>query len=155
MHTVPVVQFTIAGRPTSQPSTGLGRPYTVVYDGDCKVCGRLVKLLHKWDRRQEIETVPSQAPGVTARFPWIPPMAYVKAVQLIGPGGKTWAGAAAIEELLDILPKGKLLGWVFHIPGVRVLADKFYKWFAKNRYKFGCGEHCVSRDLQTVFDQQD
>ena len=65
--TIPVVQFTIAGR----PSEGLGRPYTCVYDGTCKVCTRLSGVLRKWDRNQQIEVVPSQAPGVTARFPWI------------------------------------------------------------------------------------
>src|SRR5262245_29469643 len=32
--TVPVVRFTVAGR---EASVGLGRPYTVVYDGDCRV----------------------------------------------------------------------------------------------------------------------
>ena len=36
--TVPVVRFTIAGQETA--SVGLGRPYTCVYDGTCKVCGR-------------------------------------------------------------------------------------------------------------------
>jgi predicted DCC family thiol-disulfide oxidoreductase YuxK len=149
--TVPVVMFTVTGLP-AVASAGSGRPYTVVYDGTCKVCGRLVKLLNAWDRRKELEVVPSQAPGVTARFPWIPQRAYADAVQLIGPGGATWQGAAAIEELLNILPKGRLISWVFHIPFVRGLADRFYKWFAKNRYQFGCGAHCQSRPVEVLFD---
>jgi predicted DCC family thiol-disulfide oxidoreductase YuxK len=149
--TVEVVRFTIAGVDRAAPSQGLGRPYTVVYDGTCKVCGRLVTLLRKWDRRHEIEVVPSQQPGVMARFPWIPARAYAEAVQLIGPGGRTWSGAAAIEELLNILPKGRLLSWVFKIPFVRGLADRFYKWFARNRYHFGCGAHCQSRPMDVIF----
>jgi predicted DCC family thiol-disulfide oxidoreductase YuxK len=149
--TVPVVRFTVAGIDRAAPSVGLGRPYTVVYDGTCKVCGRLVTLLRKWDRSQEMEIVPSQQPGVMARFPWIPARAYVEAVQLIGPGGRTWSGAAAIEQLLNVLPKGRLLSWVFKIPFVRVIADRFYKWFARNRYHFGCGDHCQTRPMDVVF----
>jgi predicted DCC family thiol-disulfide oxidoreductase YuxK len=146
--TVPVVHFTVAGR---NGNSGLGRPYTVVYDGDCKVCTRLSKVLIKWDRQRELEVVSSQAPGVMARFPWIPAKAYREALQLVGPGGRTWQGAAAIEELLTILPKGKLVSWLFKVPFVRVLADRFYRWFARNRYRLGCGEHCRLRPAEVDF----
>ena len=86
--TVPVVRFTIAGHEGVAPS--LGRPFTVVYDGDCKVCTRLSKMLMKWDRHHRLEVVPSQQPGVTARFPWIPARAYADALQLIAADGTTW-----------------------------------------------------------------
>ena len=149
---VPVVRFTITGM-SDKPLPSLGRPYTVVFDGQCKVCNRLARMLRKWDRYREFEVVSSQTPGVQARFPWIPPRAYIEALQLIGPGGRTWQGAAAIEQLLDVLPKGKLLSWVFSIPFVRPLADRFYRWFARNRYKLGCGDHCQSRSLDVDFDE--
>jgi predicted DCC family thiol-disulfide oxidoreductase YuxK len=146
--TYPVVVFTIAGAPASE---GLGRPYTVVYDGMCKVCTRLSRLLRKWDRPGRLEVVSSQTPGVMARFPWIPAQAYADALQMIGPGGETWQGAGAIEELLNVLPKGKLISWVFKIPFMRGFADRFYRWFARNRYRMGCGAHCQSRPLSVVF----
>jgi predicted DCC family thiol-disulfide oxidoreductase YuxK len=28
---------------------------------------------------------------------------------------------------------------------VRPLVDKFYRWFARNRYRLGCGDHCSVR----------
>jgi predicted DCC family thiol-disulfide oxidoreductase YuxK len=155
--TVPVVRFTVAGVPrdggdpialTSAGASGLGegRPYTVVYDGSCKVCGRMVRALRRWDARSQLlEIVPSQLPGLDARFPWIPARAYVESVQLVGPGGRTWQGAAAVERLLDVLPRGGWIGWVFSLPFVRTLADRFYRWFARNRYRLGCGEHCALR----------
>ena len=152
--TVPVVRFTVAGMEEA-PLPGLGRPYTVVFDGTCKVCGRLSRLLARWDRERVFEIVPSQAPGVPARFPWIPPRAYTESLQLIGPGGRTWQGAAAIEQLLDVLPKGKLISWVFSIPFMRTIADRFYRWFARNRYKLGCGEHCQSRPADFAWDDGD
>jgi predicted DCC family thiol-disulfide oxidoreductase YuxK len=144
---VPVVVFTVRGAP---PPEGLGRPYTVVYDGTCKVCTRLSNVLRRWDRGR-LEVVASQSPGVMARFPWIPAKAYAEALQLIGPGGKTWQGSAAIEQLLNILPRGRLIAWVFHIPFIRMLADRFYRWFARNRYHLGCGAHCQSRPLNVIF----
>jgi predicted DCC family thiol-disulfide oxidoreductase YuxK len=141
--TIPVVRFVFGGQ--ERHGAGLGRAYTVVYDGACKVCNRLVSLLERWDRLQLLEIVPSQNTAVYARFPWITPEAYAEAVQLIGPGGRTWQGAAAIEELLRILPLGGSLAWVFRVPLVGSSIDRFYRWFAKHRYRFGCGEHCQYR----------
>jgi predicted DCC family thiol-disulfide oxidoreductase YuxK len=144
--TVPVVQFTVAGAGIPDGvGVGLGRPYTVVYDGHCNVCGKLVRALAAWDRQGLLELVPSQAAGVHARFPWIPAGAYMDSVQLIGPGGATWQGAAAVERILDVMPRGRWLTWVFSIPFVRTFAEGFYRWFARNRYRLGCGEHCEYR----------
>ena len=70
---------------------------------------------------------------------------------MIARDGTTWSGAAAIERLLDVLPKGKLISWIFRIPFARGLADKFYRWFARNRYRLGCGEHCMTRPADMVF----
>jgi predicted DCC family thiol-disulfide oxidoreductase YuxK len=117
----------------------------------CRICNRLANVLRAWDTQRAIEVVPSQASGVMARFPWIPSRAFGEAIQLVGPGGATWQGAAAVEQLLDVLPRGRWLGWIFHIPFVRVIADRVYRWFARHRYRLGCGEHCVSRPLNVSF----
>ena len=155
--TVPVVHFTVGGEELSEPVAPAvgeaGRGYTVIYDGHCKVCGRMVKFLRKWDRNRELEIIPSQAPGVRARFPWIPQRAYMESVQVIRTDdGMTWQAAAALEELLKVLPKGRLFAWLFKIPLVRPLADKFYRWFARNRYRMGCGEHCAVRPADLDYD---
>jgi predicted DCC family thiol-disulfide oxidoreductase YuxK len=149
--TVPVVRFTVVGDEAASP--GLGRPYTVVFDGDCRVCTRLSKVLRAWDRDEQLEVVSSQQPGVMARFPWIPPRAYADALQLVAADGTTWQGAASIEQLLDVLPRGRLVSWIFRIPFVRTIADRFYKWFARNRYRLGCGAHCQSRPLDVIWDE--
>lgn len=125
-----------------------GRAYTVVYDGDCRVCRRTTDILRKWSRNDEIEVVAWQAPGVTERFSWIPPETFSEAMQLIAPDGTTWQGAAAIEQLLGVLPRGRWISWVFHVPFARTLADRFYRWFARNRYRLGCGAHCTAASSQ-------
>lgn len=151
--TIPVVRFVFGGQEAQ--AAGSGRPWTVVYDGQCKVCGRLVKLLDKWDSRDEIETIPFQNTSVLSRFPWIPAEAYAEAMQLVGPGGQTWQGGYAIEQLLKILPFGGLLGWAFRLPFFGALFNRFYRWFARNRYKFGCGEHCAMRPARLDFRDQE
>ncbi len=160
MNTDPVVRFVFADQPDGPalaPRSGEPgeRPYTVVYDGACRVCQRLVKMLIRWDRKGMLEIVPSQASGVHARFPWIPARAYAESIQLVGRDGRTWQGAAAIEQIIDALPKGRLITWVFSIPFVRPLAERFYRWFARNRYRLGCGEHCEYRELALDFGEGD
>ena len=49
-----------------------------------QVCGRLVKVLRAWDRRNEIEVGPRSIRRHGA-LSWIPARAYVEAVQMIGP----------------------------------------------------------------------
>jgi predicted DCC family thiol-disulfide oxidoreductase YuxK len=148
--TIPVVRFTVAGREAA--IHGLDRAYTLVFDGDCRVCMRLCRVVARWDRDEQLEIVPSQQQGVMARFPWIPPRAYADALQLVAADGTTWQGAAAIEELLDVLPRGRWIAWIFKVPFVRTVADRFYRWFARNRYHLGCGTHCRSRSLDVVWD---
>jgi predicted DCC family thiol-disulfide oxidoreductase YuxK len=129
------------------PASGSpGRPYTVVYDGFCNVCKKLVRALLKWDRHGKLEILPSQTPGLSARYPWIPATAYVESIQFIeNRTGHTWQGASALEHIIDVLPRGRFITWIFSISFARPLAEKFYRWFAKNRYRLGCGEHCQLR----------
>ena len=118
---------------------------TVIYDGDCGVCTRLAHALQRLDTRGTFEVLTSQAPGVPDRFPWIPPGAYRDSLQLVEEGGRTWQGAAAVERILDLLPRGRWITWVFSLPFARPLAERFYRWFARNRYRLGCGAHCRYR----------
>ncbi len=138
--TTPAARFVVGGRDAAK---ALGRPYTVVYDGDCRVCTRLAALLRRWDTCRDFEVVPSQAPGVMARFPWIPPGAFAEALQMIAPEGRTWSGADAVERIFDVLPRGGLFSWIFRIPYVRPLADRVYRAVARNRHHFGCRDHCA------------
>lgn len=148
--TIPVVRFTVSGE-DEMATAGLGRAYTVVYDGDCRVCTRLSGVLETWDASHQLEVVSSQHLGVMARFPWIPARAYAEALQLIARDGTTWQGSAAIEQLLGVLPRGRWISWVFSLPFVRSLADRFYRWFARNRYRLGCGAHCQTRPLDVMW----
>ena len=150
--TVPVVQFTFNG--AALEHFHFDRQYAVIYDGHCRICTKLSGVLKKWDRHGQLAVVPSQLPGVRESFPFIAERDYLESLQLIGPGMKRWQGAAAIEELLGVLPRGILIGWIFHLPFARKIADRFYRWFARNRYRLGCGEHCSYNAQRATLDAQ-
>jgi predicted DCC family thiol-disulfide oxidoreductase YuxK len=151
--TYPVVRFTVRGKDRDSAELE-DAPYTLVYDGACRVCGYIVRFLKGWDRRDLICMVPSQAAGVREKFPWIPEHAYAESVQLIGPGGRTWQGADAFRQILHILPGGGFFAWIFRLPGVPDAAERFYRWFARNRYKLGCGRHCEYRPYDLNLEQR-
>lgn len=150
--TWPVVRFMVNGVDRDNAKLD-DAPFTLVYDGACRVCRHIVDALRVWNRAHEICMVPSQTPGVREKFPWIPDHAYAESVQLIGPGGQTCQGADAFRKLLHILPGGQLFAWTFRLPFVPEGAERFYRWFARNRYKLGCGKHCAYRPLDLEFEQ--
>ena len=124
-------------------NTGSEYRYAVIYDGDCGVCRAFVARLSAWDSQSILEILPSQSSGIHPRFPWISPAAFAESVQVVRlSDSKTWQGASAIEELMNALPRGKLVSWLFHIPLVRGLAERLYRAFARNRYRLGCEDHC-------------
>jgi predicted DCC family thiol-disulfide oxidoreductase YuxK len=113
----------------AEPDDGRGRPWTLVFDGNCDVCLRLARLVGEWDTRRMIALVPSEDPGLAA-------------IELTGPGGETWVGSAAVERLLHLLPRGWLGRWIFRLPFGAEAADRGYRWFARHRHRFGCRMHC-------------
>ncbi len=121
------------------------RELVVVYDGDCALCTRLSHRLRRWDRASSLEILPSTAAGVRERFPGITAHDYQRALQVVGRDGRRWQGASAVEEILRVLPKGRWVAWIFHVPGMRPLAERAYAWIARNRHRLGCGTHCSLR----------
>ena len=117
--------------------------YAVIYDGSCSVCLRFVARLERWDARHILEMIPSQRADVAAKFGWISQCDLDQSVQVVRiADSKTWQGAGAIEELLNVLPRGRLVSWLFRIPFARRLAERSYREFAARRYRLGCTEHC-------------
>lgn len=117
--------------------------YAVIYDGYCKVCGKIARRLAEWDRDHLLEIIASQSPEVSERFPWISQAAMDRSMQVIRlSDGRTSEGGAAVEEIVNLLTKRRLSPWLFRIPFARGIVDRAYWIFARNRYRFGCGDHC-------------
>ncbi len=115
---------------------------TLLYDGGCALCARLVATVRAWDVDGRIECLPYQDPSVPARFPRIAPAALARRLHLVEADGGVTAGAAAIERLLRWLPRGRSLAWVFRLPLAGPLAARAYDLVARHRHRLGCGTHC-------------
>ena len=120
-----------------------GRTCAVLYDGNCRTCVRLAGTLRRLDRRKIFWIVPSNDPEVAARFPEIGADAFQRALQLVGPEGERQEGSQAIARILDLLPGGSGPARLFTLPIIGPLLDRGYRWFARNRTTFGCGDHCA------------
>lgn len=119
-----------------------GGTWTVVYDGECRICTRSVNILRDWDRHARFELLAYQGTGVQERFDTVSVEEFESSVQLIGPDGGRWEGADAVEKILELVPRTRLFAWLFRIPLVRPIARFVYRFIARHRRFFGCGDHC-------------
>jgi len=133
---------------TEQPSRGLREcAFTVLYDGECPICLGWIKRLQRWDKRAVLNFIPARDQRARDRFPWIPLSALEDSLHLVGPQRETWQGAAAVEQLMRLLPGWRFGAWLFRFPWARPMADRAYKWVARNRYLLSCGLHCrITKD---------
>lgn len=66
--------------------------------------------------------------------------ALAAAMHLIVPGGRVYAGADAVPQLLRLFPGKRWLAPFFGVPGVLPLARRVYAWIAVRR-------HCLVRGI--------
>jgi predicted DCC family thiol-disulfide oxidoreductase YuxK len=116
--------------------------WTVLYDGDCNFCRRTVRRLQRLDRDDRLALVPYQDREVAESFAWLSRDALEDSLHVVSPAGEVWTGARAVERLVPLLRGGRVPALIFRLPLVRPLADRVYRWIARNRHRLGCGEHC-------------
>jgi acetyl esterase len=131
-------------RPTRSAPAGAVTPdrWTLIYDGQCGLCGRMVRRLEGLDRNDRLDLVAYQDRSDDSGWDWIPGDALEEAMHLVSPDGEAWAGAAAVERVLPLLPGGRSPSLLFRLPLVRAVAGRVYRWVAEHRGRLGCGEHC-------------
>jgi len=113
--------------------------HVLIFDGDCRFCGRCVALLDRWDRHGRLRFVPFQDEAALALLPPIPRERLEQAMHLVAPDARVWPGAEAVPPMLKLLPGGWPVSWLFKVPGVPWLAGVVYRLVARNRHRLGCG----------------
>jgi predicted DCC family thiol-disulfide oxidoreductase YuxK len=110
----------------------------VLYDGHCTFCTAGAERLRRFAKQGALELVSFQDEGVLARFPSVSYDAAMKRMHVVEkePGGRTFAGAAAVARVLETLPALRPLAALYRVPGLRHLADATYDFIARNRYRF-------------------
>ncbi|MGH7390468.1 MAG: thiol-disulfide oxidoreductase DCC family protein [Candidatus Rokuibacteriota bacterium] len=113
----------------------------LIYDGDCSMC----RASALWLMRRaiaggatELEIVPCRSPVRRERFPQVAEEACMTAMQLVLPDGQVLAGADAVPEILERIPRWRWLRRLFELPGVRPVARRGYAWIARNRMSLSC-----------------
>lgn len=106
--------------------------WLVVYDGDCGFCRATVNRALARDREGRVVARPFQARGVL-RETGISRAEAERAVFLVAPDGRRWSGAAAVARILRLLPGRAWAGRILELPGIRLLADRAYRWIAGHR----------------------
>ncbi len=114
----------------------------LIYDDQCDFCRRWSGRFVRWTRRHPIRLVPlseARAKALTGKTQ----VELERAMHLVTAEGTVFAGAAAVRELLALVPWGWAPRTAFRIPGAMRIADRAYRFVADRRQRNGCdGEHC-------------
>lgn len=100
----------------------------LLYDGDCRFCGRAVRLLRAWDRSGRIVALPYQGELVPRILPEVSRAALEGAMLFVGPRGRRYRGADGLPRILSLLPGGHPLRALIALPGLLALARRLYGW---------------------------
>jgi predicted DCC family thiol-disulfide oxidoreductase YuxK len=113
----------------------------VIYDGDCSMCrASALWLLRRAEAggARHLEILPCRSSVRRERFPAITDEACMQAMQLVLPDGRVLAGADAVPEILDRIPRWRWIATLFALPGARRVARRVYAWIARNRMRLSC-----------------
>ena len=116
---------------------------TVLYDGDCPLCLREIRMLERLDRgngRLGLRDI--AGPGFRAADYGVTHDALMARIHGVLPDGRLIEGMEVFRRAYAAVGLGWLLaptGW----PGLRWLFDAAYRWFARNRLRLtGRSESC-------------
>ena len=84
--------------------------YVLIYDGLCKFCTAGSPTFVRWMGRVETELLDFQPPGALDRFPGLTHDACMRAMQLVTPDGRVYAGAEAVARAFATRPRRRPAG---------------------------------------------
>ncbi|WP_298403091.1 thiol-disulfide oxidoreductase DCC family protein [uncultured Chloroflexus sp.] len=117
-------------------------PYTMLYDGNCRMCRQQAKWVAMYDEQRQIELLDANSTAARERFPQISHEEAMGQLHVVGPDGTIYRGAEAVRELLLRLPALRGLGELMSLPGALTVAGPIYNFIARNRYLFGGNPVC-------------
>ena len=109
---------------------------TVLYDGACNLCRASVARVRRMDTHSRIELLDLHDASVPVRFPQVNIEEALRLMQAVDPGGRVYSGADAWARIGLTLPGWNLIAWLLLVPGIHFVAQHFYGWIARNRYRW-------------------
>jgi predicted DCC family thiol-disulfide oxidoreductase YuxK len=108
-----------------------GRAATVLYDEDCGFCRWSLDKILAWDRNGLLRSVPIQSEEGAQLLADVPGELWLESWHLVEPSGEVRSGGAAAAPLVDRLPGGRPLAYLFRrFPRP---TDRAYRLVARNR----------------------
>ncbi len=106
----------------------------LIYDGECRFCRRLTRLLARITKNR-LELAP--ASEAAARFPQIPGESLQASMQMVGVDGSVSQGAQALFMALALRRGFYRAGLRLYdsAPGFARLSESVYRLIAKNRMR--------------------
>lgn len=110
-------------------------PLTILYDGECPLCRREMAMLLRLDKgRGRLGGVDIAEPGFDATRYGLTQAQVMGSIHAVGEDGSVVKGMEVFRRAYAAVGLGWLLaptGWRLFKP----LADRFYRWFARNRLR--------------------
>ncbi len=109
--------------------------FTILYDGDCPLCRREIRMLERLDRgRGRLGRIDIAAPDFDARRYGRDLQTLMARIHGVRPDGTVVEGVEVFRRAYAAVGRGWLLAWTGW-PGLSWLADAAYRWFARNRLR--------------------
>lgn len=107
----------------------------VFYDAACPICVREMQLLAEDPSNRRLQPVPIQGSEALLAQCGITPAAAMTYLHIMTADGRIFSGMPAVRQMYA---GRKQLWWLrlAALPVLRQAADRFYPWFARNRYRF-------------------
>jgi predicted DCC family thiol-disulfide oxidoreductase YuxK len=113
------------------------RKATVIYDGSCRFCAGNLPWLYRLDWRGRFDSLPYRSEKVYDRFPSLSREKCERAIHVVFPDGKIYAGADALREIFLQLPLLAIAGAVMAIPPLPWISRNLYRLLAPYRHRLG------------------
>jgi predicted DCC family thiol-disulfide oxidoreductase YuxK len=108
---------------------------TALYDGHCVICQSTRRIVTALDWRRRVEFLDlHDTATVERRYPTMAHEQMMGEIHVIEPQGRIFAGFDGTRRMLRELPLGFPLWLVLHLPGMRAVGGRVYRWIARNRY---------------------
>lgn len=124
----------LANAKTTHPAS---RKALVLYDGDCPLCRKSVRLLRGLDWFNALDYVNVRdAASIPALPVPVEPQRFLDEMHLLTPDGRhVYHGFKAFRWMAWRLPLTWFLLPFLYLPGVETLGQRAYLWVARNRFR--------------------
>jgi predicted DCC family thiol-disulfide oxidoreductase YuxK len=127
-------------------SVRLRRHVTVLYDGGCGFCSRVIRVVRRLDLLGAVSAldVVAQWGEIERRFPALDRTACLTDMHLVVNGGTVVTGFDGYRELAKVLPAGWIALPLLYLPGVPTVGGRVYRHIADHRAGTSCAVQSIN-----------